>query len=65
MKLKEFKKFINNIDEQYDELEVVYPTLSRRAIKVEDFITFRNCICLSCDYKNGVPFENGILELEM
>lgn len=66
MKLKEFKKFINEIDEKFDELEVVMPCdKHNHGLLVSDFLPFRNVICLSGDYKNNTPLEEELRKLEI
>lgn len=66
MKLKDFKKFINEIDEKFDELEVVMPCdKHNHGLLVSDFLPFKNVICLSCDYKHDTPFEAQLRFLEM
>lgn len=66
MKLKEFKQFVNQIDSEYDEFEVVIPHyIGNYGRLVSDFLPFRNVICLSGDYKNNTPLEEELRKLEM
>lgn len=66
MKLKDFKKFINEVDEKFDELEVVMPCdKHNHGLLVSDFLPFRNVILLTGDYKNNKSTSDELRFLEI
>jgi hypothetical protein len=45
MKLKEFKEFVNNIDDKYNNLEVLRGISEGAGIKIENYFIYGDCIC--------------------